>query len=74
MEADHAMLSGALPDDFYMTGFRELSSPWCDGRVLPTSCSGLAIASRHKGRERTDERGGPNASQEDESRCVFAVW
>jgi len=29
-----------------MTEFRELALSTCDGRVLPTACSGLSIASR----------------------------
>ena len=47
MEADHKLLNKSLPDGFHMTKFRELSSSWCDGHILPTSCSGLAIVSAY---------------------------
>jgi len=48
MEADHSTLANASKQaGFYMTEFRELASSLCDGRVLITECSGLAIISRH---------------------------
>lgn len=46
MEDDHALLMEAANETgLYMTGFRELASSFCDGRVLITQCSGLAIIS-----------------------------
>ena len=47
MQADHDTIAANLPEGFHMTGYRQLASAWCDGRVLITSCSGLAIVSRY---------------------------
>jgi len=46
MEKDHNLLQEAAQDaGLYMTNYRELASSYCDGRVLITDCSGLAIIS-----------------------------
>lgn len=46
MQPDHEAVAAALPFGYHMTGFRQLASPLCDGRVLITTCSGLAIISK----------------------------
>jgi len=46
MEPDHDKIASNLPIGYNITGFRQLSPASCDGRVLPTSCSGLSIISR----------------------------
>ena len=51
MEADHTEIAGAVPDGYHITGFRQLASKICDGRVLITTCSGLAIISRYELKE-----------------------
>ena len=51
MSADHQIIADNLPNGFYMTKFRELASAWCDGNVLITTCSGLAIISRYPFKE-----------------------
>ncbi len=40
MSPDHDTVSYAAPEGFTITAFRELSLSTCDGRVLPTACSG----------------------------------
>ena len=35
-----------LPDEYHSTSFYQVNPAECDGRVLPTWCSGLAIISR----------------------------
>ena len=35
-----------VPEGYHMTAFRELALGYCDGRVSPFLCSGLAVASR----------------------------
>ena len=47
LQDDHDLLSQKIPDDFVMTGFRQLSLNSCDGIFSPWSCSGLAVVSRH---------------------------
>jgi len=47
MEGDHNTVASGTPGGFTFTGFRQLALPTCDGRVAPTFCSGLAIASRY---------------------------
>jgi endonuclease/exonuclease/phosphatase family metal-dependent hydrolase len=48
MQADHQLLEDAAKNvGLYMTGFRQLASKYCDGRVLITNCSGLAIISAY---------------------------
>jgi len=47
MEPDHTTIKSLIPEGFYMTEFRDLASSVCDGRVLITSCSGLAVISRY---------------------------
>jgi len=47
MQADHATIKSKLPEGFHMTEFRDLANSGCDGRVLITACSGLAIISRY---------------------------
>ena len=51
MSADHQTLADNLPEGFHITGYRELASAWCDGNVLITTCSGLAIISRYPFKE-----------------------
>lgn len=46
MQPDHTTIANAIPANYSITAFRELSPAACDGRVLPTHCSGLAIVSR----------------------------
>ncbi len=46
MQADHSTVAAKLPKGYHMTAFRDLALSTCDGRVMPTACSGLAIASR----------------------------
>ena len=46
MQPDHTTVASKLPEGFHMTAFRDLALWDCDGRVAPTACSGLAIASR----------------------------
>ena len=48
MQADHQLLEDAANSvGLHMTGFRQLSSATCDGRVLMIECSGLAIISTY---------------------------
>ena len=47
LQDDHDLLSRKIPDDYVMTGFRQLSLNSCDGIFSPWSCSGLAVVSRH---------------------------
>jgi len=48
MQADHELLAKAAKSvGLHMTGFRQLASGACDGRVLITECSGLAIISAY---------------------------
>ena len=48
MQADHQLLEDAAKNvGLYMTGFRQLARKICDGRVLITNCSGLAIISAY---------------------------
>jgi len=48
MQADHQLLEEAAKSvGLHMTGFRQLASGTCDGRVLITECSGLAIISAY---------------------------
>lgn len=48
MQADHELLEKAAKSvGLHMTGFRQLASATCDGRVLITECSGLAIISAY---------------------------
>jgi len=48
MQADHKLLEDAAKSvGLHMTGFRQLASGACDGRVLITECSGLAIISAY---------------------------
>jgi len=51
MSADHQIIADSLPKGFHITGYRELASAWCDGNVLITTCSGLAIISRYPFKE-----------------------
>lgn len=46
MQPDHTTIANAVPKGYYMTQFRELALATCDGRVAPTDCSGLAIATK----------------------------
>jgi len=47
MQADHETIANfSRSANFSITGFRQLAPAACDGRVLPTYCSGLAIVSR----------------------------
>jgi len=48
MQKDHQLLEEAAKNaSLHMTGFRQLASGTCDGRVLITECSGLAIISAY---------------------------
>jgi endonuclease/exonuclease/phosphatase family metal-dependent hydrolase len=51
MSADHQTIAENLPKGFHITGYRELASAWCDGNVLITTCSGLAIVSKYPFKE-----------------------
>merc|ERR1712110_189525 len=51
MQPDHNKIAASVPTNYSITGFRQLSSASCDGRVLPTWCSGLAIISRYPFKE-----------------------
>jgi len=51
MEADHTEIAASVPEGFHITGFRQLANEFCDGRVLITTCSGLAIVSRYEFKE-----------------------
>ena len=51
MEADHSEIAASVPKGYHITGFRQLSSELCDGRVLITDCSGLTIISRYEFKE-----------------------
>jgi len=46
MRPDHETIRAALPKNRVMTRVGDLAPALCDGRVLPTSCSGLALVSR----------------------------
>lgn len=47
MKADHETIKSFVPEDWYMTETYDLAVYGaCDGKVLPTGCSGLAIVSR----------------------------
>ena len=46
MENDYWTVRAGVPKGYNMTEFRGLALPTCDGRVLPTACSGLAIISK----------------------------
>jgi len=46
MRPDHETIRASLPKDRVMTRVGDLAPALCDGRILPTSCSGLAIISR----------------------------
>ena len=66
MRPDHETIRASLPEvpsrrikthlfmlqDRVMTRVGDLAPALCDGRVLPTSCSGLAIVSRSNGNGR----------------------
>jgi len=48
MKPDHATIKSFVPEGWYMTETYELGvSGACDGKILPTGCSGLAIVSRY---------------------------
>ncbi len=47
MQPDHETVASGAPPGFTFTGFRQLALKDCDGRVAPTACSGLAVASRY---------------------------
>jgi len=46
MRPDHETIRAMLPPDRVMTAVGALAPALCDGRILPTSCSGLALISR----------------------------
>ena len=46
MEPDHTTIAASVPVNYTITAFRDLALSTCDGRVLPTACSGLALATR----------------------------
>ena len=49
MRPDHASIMSALSDTgLVMTYVGDLASSVCDGRVAPTSCSGLAVVTKFK--------------------------
>lgn len=47
MRPDHETIRQRLPPGYFMTEVGDFALPTCDGRVLPSFCSGLAIVSRH---------------------------
>ena len=36
MQPDHETIAASIPNNYSITGFRQLSTSACDGRVLPT--------------------------------------
>jgi len=46
MRPDHETIKKLLPEGYHMTEFGDFVLPTCDGRALPSFCSGLAIVSR----------------------------
>jgi len=50
MESDHDIIHSKIPNEFYMTRYREFTS-LCDGYVTPVRCSGLAIISKFPAKE-----------------------
>jgi len=46
MRADHATIKSLLPKGYSMSEYGDFALSTCDGRALPTFCSGLAIVSR----------------------------
>ena len=47
MRPDHETIRQRLPPGYFMTEVGDFALPTCDGRVLPSFCSGLAIVSRY---------------------------
>ena len=43
---DYEIIRGGMPEGYHITEYSDLEHGRCDGRVLPTGCSGLAIVSR----------------------------
>ncbi len=46
MEGNHETIAAKTPENYTMTAFRDLALSTCDGRIAPTACSGLAVASK----------------------------
>jgi len=46
MRPDHTTIRNLIPEDYFMTEYGDFAHSLCDGRVLPTFCSGLAIVSK----------------------------
>jgi len=46
MRPDHKTIKKLLPEDYHMSEYGDYALSTCDGRALPTFCSGLAIVSR----------------------------
>jgi len=46
MRPDHQTIKSHLPDGYQMSDVGDLAPAVCDGRVAPTFCSGLAVATK----------------------------
>jgi len=46
MRPDHATIEASLPEGYHMSAYGDFALPTCDGRMLPSFCSGLAIVSK----------------------------
>jgi len=47
MRPDHATIQNLIPEGYHMTEYGDFAYSICDGRVLPTFCSGLATVSKY---------------------------
>ena len=47
MRPDHETIRQKLPPGYFMTEVGDFALSTCDGRALPTFCSGLAIVSKY---------------------------
>jgi len=46
MRPDHATIEASLPEGYHMSAYGDFALSTCDGRMLPSFCSGLAIVSK----------------------------
>jgi len=46
MRPDHATIEASLPEGYHMSAYGDYALATCDGRALPSFCSGLAIVSK----------------------------
>jgi len=47
MRPDHTTIQNLIPEGYFMTEYGDFAYSICDGRVLPTFCSGLATVSKY---------------------------